>query len=147
MSPLQLKALLEEIKNAIPGINKSWTVVDDSQLSKKISDCDDEDNMLLVGVLPNYGTTGANADSYRDTTQSMIMVLEKTDYSDLDDDEFIDLFERTFQVARAVRNYILEISSEGCNSALRNIFVDSLTIEPIWKKADCNGWSINFDIE
>ena len=147
MSPLQLKALLLQIQNAIPQIKKSWCVVDDSQLSTKISDCRNEDNMLLVGMIPNYGTTGTNADSYRDTTQGMIMILEKTDYSNLTDDEFIDLFERTYQVAKSVRNMLLQLATEGCNSSVRNIFVDSLTIEPVWKKSDCNGYLINFDIE
>ena len=146
MSPLQFKQLLENIKNQIPEINKSWVVVDDSQLTSTLGEVEREDNILLVGVLPNYGTRGANADSYGDTTYGLIFVLEKTDYSELTYDEFIDLFERTYQTTKKVRNLMLYFAVNSCSSFLRNIYVDSLGISPEWKKAGCNGWSLEFEI-
>lgn len=147
MSPQQLNTLLTEIKAKVAAINSAWMVIDDSQLVKTLAEKYSEDNMFLVGVLPSYGTNGSNADSYRNTTRSMLFVLEKTDYSDNDQEQFIELFERTFQAAKLIREEILNLATESCSGFLRHIAVDSIQILPEWKKADCNGWSINFEIE
>lgn len=146
MSPQQFNTLLENLKSKVSEINSAWLVVDDSQLVKTLGEKYSEDNMFLVGVLPNYGTSGSNADSWKNTTQGMIMVLEKTDYSDLDQAQFIDVFERTFQAAKKIREAMLILATEGCSGFLRDIYVDSIRLEPEWKKADCNGWNISFDI-
>ncbi len=147
MSPSQLNVLIQQLKETDPAINAAWMVVDDSQLTKNLAERGAYENMFLVAVLPNYGTTGTNADNYRTTTQGMLMILEKTDYSELSQEELIAVFERTFVVAERLRNSLLEQATTGCAHFLRNMFVDSLQLEPLWKKADCNGWSLTFDIE
>lgn len=146
MSPLQFNNLLQELKNRVPGIGAAWMVVDDSQLTKNLSDRSQDENTFLVGVLPNYGNTGDNADAWRETTQGLILILDKTDYSELSQEDFIQVFEDTYQKAKAVKMAIIEMVTEGCNSALRFLEVSSLQMEPEWKKAQCNGWSLSFDI-
>ena len=146
MSPQQFNTLLTQLKASITEINSAWLVIDDSQLVKTLAEKYKEDNMFLVGVLPSYGTSGSNADSYRNQTTAMLFILEKIDYSDLDQEQFIEVFEETYQVAKAVREKILNLATEGCSGFLRDIFVDSIRIDPEWKKSDCNGWSISFDI-
>ena len=75
MSPKQLNELLQEIKGELAEINAAWLVVDDSQLTRTIGERSQDDNMFLVGVMPNYGTRGFNADAHRETVAGMILIL------------------------------------------------------------------------
>lgn len=145
MSPKQLRELLAELKTAIPGINSIIPVVDDSQLATKIENKSTADNIILVGVLPQYGRSGSNADRSKRDMAGMLLIVEKTDYSDFTDEAFIELYERTFLVADAVEKYLLTKASEGCYNLLSFLDVNSLIIRPVWKKAGCNGYSLEFD--
>ena len=146
MSPQQLNNLLQQLKSEFVEINSAWVVIDDSQLIKGLAEKVHEDNMFLVGVLPSYGTSGNSPDAYKDTAVSQIMILEKTGYSELEDNDLIDLFERTYQVAKRVKESIIAKSTEDCNSLLFNLEINSLAMDPVWKKAECNGWSLDLQI-
>lgn len=144
MTPVQLNNLLTEIKNNISAIKKTYAVVDDSQLVNYLQELYSSDNQILLGVFPDFGFTG-NVSGYRKTSVQMMMILEKADYSTLTYEEYIALFERTYQTAEAIVRFLINKSEMGCSSLLEHIDVGGITIEPIWKKADCNGWSINFE--
>lgn len=146
MSPLQLNNLLKELKTRVPGIGATWMVVDDSQLTKNLGERTSEENTFLVGALPNYGTTGDHADAVRETVRGFLLIVDKTDYSELPYEDFVSSFETTYQKAKAVKEAMLAMVSEGCNPALRNLDVNSLQMEPEWKNAQCNGWNLSFDI-
>lgn len=146
MSPLELYELLQELKAEIPEINSAWIVVDDSQLIKNLGEKSRDDTLFLVGILPSYGTNGNSADAYKDTAVSQLMILDKTDYGDLKDDDLVALFERTYQVAKAVKLALLRIATEECRIYLSGLEVNSLDLDPVWKKAECNGWSLDLEI-
>lgn len=143
MSPKQFKELLAELKAAVGAINSTMTVVDDSQLATRMQNKSTLDNIILVGVLPEYGHSGANVDSYKQNMTGQLLIVEKTDYSDLDDDQFIDLFERCYQAAEEVKKKLLALASTGCYPMLMMLDINSLDIYPVWKKAECNGYSID----
>ena len=144
MTPVQLNNLLTEIKTEIPSIKKTYALVDDSQLVNYLQDFHSADNQLLLGVFPDYGKTG-NVSGHRTTSVNMLMILEKSDYSTLTYDEYIALFERTFQTANTIVDFLISKAEMGCSSLLEHIDVEGITIEPVWRKADCNGYSINFE--
>ena len=146
MSPIEFRELLAEIKAEIPEINTTIPVIDDSQLVSNLEKRKKSDNLLLVGVLPSYGSEGNNTDHVRQTTMCQLMILEKTDYSNLTADEFWLLFERCYQAIKKVREIIVRKAGEECLPYLVNIDVNGLGIDPVWKKAECNGYSFDFDI-
>lgn len=146
MSPKELREFLFEIKTKIEGINKTWLVVDDSQLGNSLEQRAVSDNAYLVGVLPSYDARIRNADSIKDSIISQILILEKTDYSELSEDDFIDVFERTYQIAKAVKQELLAKVGTGCFSSGVLMDITEINIVPIWKKSQCNGWSIDFSI-
>ncbi|WP_018676130.1 hypothetical protein [Riemerella columbina] len=146
MSPKLFNELLQEIKSEIEGINKAWIVVDDSQLGNTLERREKSDNAYLVGVLPSYGTDAINADAIKDTMVSQIMVLEKTDYSELSEEEFIEVFERTYQLMRKVRNILIRKISDPCYMPMANIDLNALDFDPVWKKSQCNGWSLDIQL-
>lgn len=147
MSPKEFREFLHETKTAINGINKAWLVVDDSQLGNTLEQSLQSDNAYMVGVLPSYGSKGRSIDAVQGTMVSQIFIVEKTDYSDLTDDDFIDVFERTYQLAIAVRDRLVEVLASGCYAGNGNLDLDNLEIVPVWKKSQCNGWSIYFNLE
>lgn len=146
MSPKQYSNLLQKLAGSVPTIRKVWTVVDDSMLVNSLAEVMKEDNILLIGAMPTFGTTGRNADSWNSTTLGLIFILEKTDYSDHDNESFIDLFDRTYQAADAVRRELLNRASCGCCPELGGLVLESLRLEPEWRKGGCNGWSLEFEI-
>ena len=146
MSPIELKELLAEIKAEVTAINKTKGVVSDGQLISKLDEISKDDNQILIGVLPSYGSNGENVDNVRETTICQLMVVEKVSYSDLDEDEFWAVFERAYQSIKLVREIIIRKAGEECLPYLANIDVNSLDINPIWGLSDCNGYSFDFDI-
>lgn len=146
MSPLEFRELLNEIKAEIPEIKTIIPVIDDSQLVNTLEKRKKEDNLLLVGVLPSHGTTGSNTDNVKETTVGQLMILEKTDYSSLTSDEFWLMFERCYQAIKKVREILIRKATEDCLPYLTNLDVNALNIDPEWRKGECNGYSLDFDI-
>lgn len=147
MTPKEFREFIQETKTEIDGINRAWIVVDDSQLGQSLEQRSKDDNAYLIGVLPSYEAQVRNSDNVKDAIISQILVLEKTDYSELTEDEFIDVFERTYQIAKSVAERLQNKLDGGCFFAGSMLLLEDLEIIPIWKKSQCNGWSINFSIE
>lgn len=143
MSPFELRELLTEIKVKFPDIKKTFGVVDDSMLANKTADISNEDNFILVGVLPNYTSSATNGDNVKDSPVSQLLLLEKTDYSNLTDDEFWELFQRTYLLMKSIREWIIDQIEEGCLPYLRFMEIGALDREAVWKKAECNGYSLD----
>lgn len=147
MTPKEFREFIQETKTEIEGINRAWIVVDDSQLGQSLEQRSKEDNAYLIGVLPSYEPQVRNSDNVKSAIISQILVLEKTDYSELTEDEFIDVFERTYQIAKSVAERLQNKLDGGCFFGGSMPLLEELEIIPIWKKSQCNGWSINFSIE
>ncbi|EKB59069.1 hypothetical protein [Bergeyella zoohelcum] len=144
MSPKQLYELIQELKSEVVGINSAWVVVDDSQLGNTLEQKTKEDGAYLIGVLPSYGSV-AHSGSIRETTISQLLIVEKTDYSDLSQNEFIDVFERTYQLTKRVKEILVEKVESGCYPQMFHLDLSNLNMSPIWKKSQCNGWVLDWD--
>ncbi|MHA7822469.1 hypothetical protein ACVVIH_06875 [Chryseobacterium arthrosphaerae] len=146
MRPLELKEMLSEIKSENSEINRCITLVDDSDLADFMSDVSPSNNMLLVGVIPSYGHKG-NISSFKMLPVFQLQVLEKTDYSALNNDAFVLLFERTLIVAEKVRDFVFDKIEDGCYPMLSGLSLGNIEIDPVRAKTSCNGWSIDFFTE
>lgn len=146
MSPIEFRELLTEIKAEIPEIKTIIPVINDSQLVNSLEKIRKEQNLILVGVLPSHGTTGSNTDNVKPTTVGQIIILEKCDYSSMTQDEFWLVFERCYQAVTGVREILIRKAMEDCLPYLTGLDVNSLNIDPEWKKGECNGYSFAFDI-
>lgn len=147
MSPFELREMLVELKAKTPGINKILPVVDDSMLANKVGNLTKSDNMILVGVLPSYGSNGQNVDNVRTVPITQLMILEKCDYSGLTEDKFWELYERTYQTMQSIKDEIVQMVSEDCPGYLVNIDVNSMNIDPVWGKVECCGWTMDLEFE
>lgn len=148
MGPLNLKNLLTHLNGEIDQINKNWIVINDSHVGQVLSEVGTEENMFLIGLLPNYDTAGQDSDNFRTVAFGQILVLEKTDYSDLNQEQFMDVFQRTFAVTEQIRDLLIEYSAEKqCQFPyLMQLDINSLRMEPIYKLSQCNGWALELEM-
>lgn len=146
MEPLSLKNILDRLQRDVPEINKNWIVVNDSHLGNSLQDMELKDNLFLVGLLPSYDTNGSDVDNYKTATFGQLILVEKTDYSELSPEMFIDVFQRTFKVIEKIRDLLCEYASSGCEAGLFQLDISSLKMDPIYKLSQCNGWSLEYNL-
>lgn len=145
----RLREFLAEVKATIPGINYTQIVIDDSELVKHIEARKTSENTFLFAIMPQFGING-NEDQLKWNNQLMFMVLDKsTDKNFSNHDEYIDMFGNTQTIAKAFIDYLLSQKS-GDNGELcglvNELKENSIVVNPVWRKAGCNGWSIEIDL-
>ena len=141
------KVYLQEIQDEIDDINRNKVVIEDSQLTKYLNDHQSDFNAFLVGVLPDFGSNAPNGDSFMLAASTQIMIVEKTTYSEYDYDEFMDIFERMFNIAELIVKKLLQDHLSNKCTYLRFLKPNSIQIVPVWNKSSCNGWNIIFSFD
>jgi UTP:GlnB (protein PII) uridylyltransferase len=144
----KLKEFLIETKLAITAINTTRIVVDDSQLIKFLKELKDADNFILIAVMPSFDITGTENQT-KWNNRLMFMILAKNAKRDLTHDEYVDLMGASQQAARDFVNYMLErkIGEDNSFCGLMNELDEgSISINPVWEKAQCDGWMIEIDL-
>ena len=144
---LRYREFLMELKFAIEEINFCEIIIDDSQFIKFLKERTKDDNVLLFGVLPQYPLEG-NEDLVKWVNQFQLFVLLKR--SDrFSHDELIKNMAFTQEVVNKIVEFILTNSFGDGNlfCGVANELVNgSLLVYPVWEKAQCDGWSIEFDL-
>ncbi len=147
MNPITwLKDYTTLLEDEFSEINSSKMVIDSSELTKRLDAHQSDFNMLLVGVVPDVSSKGTSADDYKEVFTTQLMVLKKTSYSEIDYDEFYEIFKEAYDVAKKISLKMLADSSSGCNG-LRQLNVNSIQIIPIWNLSACNGCNILFNFD
>tara|TARA_R110002050_G_scaffold208996_2_gene345071 strand:- start:1620 stop:2081 length:462 start_codon:yes stop_codon:yes gene_type:complete len=147
LTPNELMLFLVACKDAIAEINHIEMIIDDSQLANRISEVHVADNLLLYGVLPDYGG------DYRDEEGVMydngldFLILKKTEYTDVSYNEFNDLMQETLMVARKFLTYVYsEKNNPNTCPTFYYLKEGSEKITPVWAKAGCNGYMVSFNL-
>lgn len=141
---------LVETKTKICEIKTIKTVYDDSQIVEEMRDVSPDDSMILMGVIPEYDSGGSkNVDSILFETNIAIFVLQKVDYSDVNNDKLLDFAQETQDVVKKIIEQIQIAAVEGNNNCtlFSGIIASSFSVKPIWKLAQCIGWVIAFNVE
>tara|TARA_R110002050_G_scaffold185609_2_gene319706 strand:+ start:20 stop:469 length:450 start_codon:yes stop_codon:yes gene_type:complete len=142
-----IKNYAEEIQAQIAGINLNKMVTSEKQLTKYITDLERDDNALMLVLVPNFGNNSpANADMFKLKGFTEIMILEKTDFSELTDEEFVNQTDRLFAIAQAVVAKLLEDHTEGCG-IMRFLDPTSIQIVDVYDNSQCNGWTVIFTFD
>lgn len=140
-----IKDYTAEMHTAIAGLNLHKVVIDDSQMTKLLSEMSADDNCMLLGVIPDLSNRDADPDEFQPVTTTAFMILKKTDYSDHNHDEFLEIFEETFALAKAVMVKMLKDATEGCGNMFY-LEANSILMTPTWNKNGCHGWTINYQL-
>jgi hypothetical protein len=144
----KLREFLEETKTAITEINFQQLVVDDSELEKFMQERSDTDNVMLFGVVPDFQLRGQE-DAVKWNNQLLFFIVKKSSSRDLTHEKYLEVFEDTQEVARKFVDKIITDKHNnnlmGC-PFLQEIDESSVAVNPVWRKAQCNGWVIEFDL-
>lgn len=149
LSVTRLKEFVVEVKATIPSINFVEMVADDSQLIKFLEERKPTDNNLFIAVLPQFNING-DEDKAKWNNMLMFFVLAKYSKKDIKNtDEYMDIFGTTQATALEFVNYLLSEKSgdngELCGIA-NELIENSISVTPVWEKAQCNGWMIEIDL-
>lgn len=140
------KNYVQGLDDAVDEIKRNKIVVVKSQLTKFLNDHQSDDNLLLLGILPDFSGKGENADNFKLINITQFFVLKKTTFSEYDHDELMNIFEETYLAIEKILKKILN-DSLSCNE-LRFLNTNSIKLEPVFNMESCNGWKLmlNFDM-
>jgi hypothetical protein len=124
-------------------------IIDDSELSKILKERTVDEDTMFISVLPSYRMKGQEDNAKWDNVLQFF-ILDKTDYSEHDRDGFKNIFVKTQIKAQAFIYKLLNDKADN-NSLfcgfLSYLDENSITVDPVWKKEGCNGWTININLE
>jgi hypothetical protein len=134
------------IKDRVAAINFTATVLDGTEVNRRVKDLNGENNTLLFLLIPEVNGSGSRENNYRGGTTMDIYLLNKTDYKE-GQDEYIQVFKDTQPVAIEVAKLIFNDAQSGCHPLLQHIDFTKYNITPAAAMAGCNGWFIQFEIK
>ncbi|MFB9055080.1 hypothetical protein ACFFVB_18510 [Formosa undariae] len=145
-----LKGYTQRLQDSIDAIHFNKVIVDDSQMIRFLEDRSKHDNHLLFCVIPDFNPDGKNVDDLQFKADTMFLVLNKTSYSEVNHDEFLNIMQETLLTATAIKEKMIadkfDYSAAGC-MYMKQLNAQSIRITPIWAKAECNGWSVEFNFD
>lgn len=139
------KEYVQGIQDEFNEINRNKVLVVKSQVTKYLNDHSSSNNLLLLGILPDFKGKGDNADEFKLINVTQLMVLKKTTYSEYNYDEFLEIYEETYIVIEKILEKLLQ-DSRKCNE-LRFLNPNTIALEPIFNMESCNGWKLMFNFD
>jgi hypothetical protein len=143
-----LREFTTEIKAVVEKVNTVAVVVDDSQFVKLLSDISVNDNFMFIAVVPQYPLNG-NDDQYKWNNQLQFFLLKKSTDRNNNLSNLLDNLNETQEVMNEIITIMLseKIGADNQICKLSNELVPgSLMVQPVWEKAQCNGWVLELDL-
>src|SRR5690606_11384628 len=143
-----LREFVAEAVANLPVIKVGKVVVTKDEITRFMKEHSDEENMLLIGIVPEHEIRGKE-DAWQTENDLGFYILEKTDYSEHDHDSYLDIFARTQEAAKQLATFILE-QSDNSQSSLCGLFQNfgdnvNIPISPIKGLSGCNGYFIGLN--
>lgn len=143
-----LKQYLPTLAAAIPEVKRHEMAVTKDDIVKFMKSHEEGDNMLLIAIVPEHGVSGGE-NSAKWTNSGGFFVLEKTDYSELEDGGYLNIFERVQEVVEKLINKLLEdkaaVAGPMCGF-LADLEEESIAASPIEALESCNGYFVSFSM-
>ena len=148
ISITELKAFLQQKQTDITAINSNHLFIDDSQLTAVLREVQKADNTILVGLIPSHKTEGANIDTIALRNSLLFMLLNKTDRN-VSHEEFLTNMQQCQDAAKEFVKSLINDATDDTKvcEISRLIDVNSITIDPIWKLAGCDGYAIEMQLK
>ena len=144
-----LKNYCQQVQQAIPQIKVMHMAVSSDNLVRFMNDHSVDQNTLMVALVPEHSLNGEQ-DSARWENNVGFYFLEKTDYSQHDNEGFLSIFERTQEIAMEfVRKLVVDKSENTglfCNF-LAFFNENSVQVRPVVALNGCNGYYVEFLFE
>lgn len=138
----ELRDYVKQKKEALAAVNFARVVVQKDELTRFLSDVSDRDNQIMICVMPSARSNGSDGDAIKMNNALGFFFLEKTEYSEKRQEEWLDVFERTQESALAFFYNLIDELQAGTCSWSRYLDIKSVSIDPESNFAGCNGWSV-----
>ncbi len=147
--------LISDFRTYVSGLNtffaeieRNEVVIDDSQITRFLEDCPDDNKYIILGILPKHKPMG-NEDTIQSIDTASILILKKVTRSDQDHNAFLNNFEEAQILTRAV---VLKLRADKMNeenlcSIMKFLTIESIDVNPIWALAGCDGYEIDFSLQ
>lgn len=132
-------SLIAEMVQAIPEVSGYVLVANEKHLVRKLND---KTGIQLAVTIPSADPETVNEDSVAENNIFWMFILEKVDPGSLSDTEELEHYQKTQDVAGAVKNWLRDKKLEG-NEYLEYLNLHSLHTDPEYQFGGWNGWSIN----
>jgi len=146
-TPNDMRQWLAICKNEIAEINFVQAIIDDSQMTNDISQRKYTDNLLLYGVLPDYGADTRTEDALMMRSGFDFLILKKAQRSNQTMDMLLDDMEETLQ---GTQKLLARVVEEMRNPQSCELFYyleeNSIQIVPVWGKAGTNGYMMSLNL-
>lgn len=142
-----IASLFDEQSNKI--FNYAELIINESQLAKILKERKEEDNTFLIAVMPEFNMKG-DEDRAKWENILQFFILDKTDYSENDHDEYIDIFVQTQAKAQAFVNKLVDDKANHNGmfcSFLSWLDENSIRVYPVWNMNGCNGWAVEINLD
>lgn len=144
----QINDFISQAQEAIPAINFTDLVADDSELVSILKDRKETDNQYLIAVIPDY-TIDGNENSLKWNNKLMFMILSKVSSRNITKAERNSIIAENQQTAQALVYFLLEKKSGDNNDfcgIMNEVVENSISLSVVWEKAQCHGWIIEMDL-
>lgn len=139
----RLKEFVAECKSDIQAIKETNIVVSTDEVAKLMKEHNEENNILMIAIVPEHDIKGKE-DSAMVDNGTIFYFLEKTDYSEVTQDGYLEVFERTQLVAKEFVEKILSDKEDNKFCGLFQHLADNaFQISPIKALSSCNGHFVN----
>ncbi|MBX9886698.1 MAG: hypothetical protein K2Y30_02035 [Flavobacteriaceae bacterium] len=132
-----------------PLFNYINMIIDKPNLADLLKERVEEENSYLIAVLPEFRFKGSE-DNVKAVNILSFFILNKTDYSEHDQDGFINIFVETQFKAIAFVKRMLEDKANftGALCHFLNLLDEaSISVNPVWNMDGCNGWVIDINLD
>lgn len=144
----EVKAQLKDEQDK-PLFNYINMIIDKPNLSKLLKEREEEENTYLIAVLPEFRLKGSE-DNTKWVNILSFFILNKTDYSEHDQDSFINIFVETQVKAKAFVDKLLfdKANHTGAMCDFLNLLDEnSIAVNPVWMMDGCNGWVVEINLD
>lgn len=139
------RTYITAIKDAVPEITQSETVIDDSQITKFVEDLDSE-VFMIVGIIPKHKFVGKD-ENIQSKDITSILVMQKIDRSETFHKDLLDIIHNIQQVAQKVIDKLIDDyeDEENC-TFIRKLILSSFDVNPFYGLSSCDGYQIDFSL-
>jgi len=131
-----------KFRDSIDELEAITLVHSEGQLSKKISSLRNK-RFILAVVMPSADIESRDPDSLKYSYEGIIYILAPTVNSELNEDTFIDNFDKTGDITQEIIETLNNDCCSGCH-IFNELDFGSIKIDPEVNFMQCDGYSVSF---
>jgi hypothetical protein len=144
------KTLWDYVKTQETRIDLVVMVDDETELTKKIEEAEDQD-IILVAVYPSADQVAFDEDNYSDVDTCIIYILQKVSIRNMNDEDLLTERALTQEIMMSVRDIMADLMNTHADTVyhrmMKQLIRGKQHIDRERNYVGCNGYSLSFGIK